>query len=122
MDASQYAGKVLGTLTNAPRMQASFDLLDRRDLETFLVANDLHQTDQVEDVIGIGTRLGLNVVIAGSVEKRGSLIITNYKVISIDQRRVIFADKSISLGEASLVSDVMKMSEAMIEAILRRAS
>ncbi len=122
MEASPYAIKVLGTLTNAPKMQAAFDLLDRKDLETFLVANDLHQTDQVEDVIGIGTRLGLNVVIAGSVEKRGSLIITNYKVISIDQRRVIFADKSISLGEASLVSDVMKMSEAMIEAILRRAS
>lgn len=122
MDASQYAIKVLGTLTNAPKMQASFDLLDRKDLETFLVANDLHQTDQIEDVINIGTRLGLNVVIAGSVEKRGSLIITNYKVISIDHRKVIFTDKSLSLGETSLVSDVMKMSEAMIEAILRSAS
>jgi TolB-like protein len=122
MDASQYAGKVLGTLTNAPRMQASFDLLDRRDLETFLVANDLHQTDHTEDVITIGTRLGLNVVITGSIEKRGTLIITHYKVISIDQRRVIFTDRSVSLGEASLVSDVVKMSDVMIEAILRSAS
>lgn len=122
MDASQYAGKVLGTLTNAPRMQASFDLLDRRDLETFLVANDLHQTDHTEDVITIGARLGLNVVITGSIEKRGTLIITHYKVISIDQRRVIFTDRSVSLGEASLISDVVKMSDVMIEAILRSAS
>jgi len=122
MDASQYAVKVLGTLTNAPKMQASFDLLDRKDLETFLVVNDLHQTDRIEDVIHIGTRLGLNIVITGSIEKRGTLIIINYKVISIDHRRVIFTDRSLSLGEASLVSDVMKMSDAMIEAILRSSS
>ena len=122
MEASHYGVKVTSTLINAPKMQSAFDILDRKDLETFLFANDLQQTDQIENVVNIGTKLGLNFVIAGSVETRGALIITDCKVISIDQKKVIFKNKSVSTGEMSLVRDVMKMSDDMIEAIRRSTS
>jgi len=69
MDASNYGITVTNTLINAPRMQSAFVMMDRKDLETFLVANDLQQNDQIENVINIGTKIGLNFVITGSVEK-----------------------------------------------------
>lgn len=121
MDASSHGITVTNTLINAPKMQSAFVMMDRKDLETFLVDNDLQQNDQIENVVNIGTKMGLNFVIAGSVGMRGTLIITNCKVVSIDQRKVVFTSKSISTGEADLRNNVMKMSNAIIEAILRSA-
>ena len=118
MDASSYGITVTNTLLNAPKMQSAFVMMDRKDLETFLVDNDLQQNDQIDNVVNIGTKIGLNFVIAGSVEKRGTMIVTNYKVISIEQRKAVFTNRSISMGEADLISNIMKMSDAMIEAIL----
>lgn len=122
MDASSYGIIVTNTLINALRMQTPFVMMDRRDLETFLAANDLQQNDQIENVANIGTKLGLNFVIAGSVDKRGTMIVTNCKVISIEQKKVVFTKQSISRGEADLISDIIKMSDAIIEAILRSTS
>jgi TolB-like protein len=119
MDASNYCSKATSTLINVPKMQSSFVMLDKKDLETFLVANDLQQNDQTENVINIGTKIGLNFVIAGNIEKRGTMIVTNSKVISIEKRKVVFTNRSISMGEADLIGNIMKMSDAMIEAILR---
>lgn len=122
MEASGYGITVTNTLIHAPAMRAAFAIMDRKDLETFLVANGLQQNDQIENAINIGTRLGLNFVIAGTIERRGTMIVTHYKVISIDQRKIVFTNQSISIGEADLISNIMKMSDAIIEAILHHTS
>jgi TolB-like protein len=122
MDTTNYGITVTNTLINAPKMQSSFSMLDRKDLEIFLAANNLQQGDQMENIIEIGTRLGLNFVIAGSIEKRGTMIVTKCKVVSIDQRKVVFTDQSISMGEADLIRRIMKMSDAIIEAILSNSN
>jgi TolB-like protein len=122
MDATNYGIIVTNTLINAPKMQSSFAMLGRKDLEIFLAANNLQQGDQIENIIEIGTRLGLNFVIAGSIEKRGTMIVTKCKVVSIDQRKVVFTDQSISMGEADLIRRIMKMSDAIIEAILSNSN
>ena len=122
MDATNYGIIVTNTLINAPKMQSSFAMLGRKDLEIFLAANNLQQGDQMENIIEIGTRLGLNFVIAGSIEKRGTMIVTKCKVVSIDQRKVVFTDQSISMGEADLIRRIMKMSDAIIEAILSNSN
>jgi TolB-like protein len=122
MDASQYGITVTNTIMNAPKMQSSFVMLGRKDLETFLAANNLQQNDQTENVINIGTRIGVNFVIAGSIGKRGTMIVINCKVVSIEQRKIVFTNQSISMGEADLISNIMKMSDAIIEAILRSTS
>ena len=119
MDASNYAIKATSSLINDSKMQSSFVILDRKDLETFLVANDLQQNDQTENMINIGIKKGLNFVIAGSIEKRDTTIVTNTKVINIEKRKVVFTNRSISMREADLIGNIMKMREAMIEAILR---
>lgn len=122
MDSTGYGITVTSTLIRAPGMQAAFSVMDRKDLETFLVANDLQQNDQIENVTHIGTRLGIDFVIAGSVEKRGTMIITNCKVISVEKRAVIFTNQAVSIGEAGLIGNILKMSDAIVEAILRSAS
>jgi TolB-like protein len=122
MDVSNYGIIVTNTLINAPKMQSSFVMLGRKDLETFLAGNDLQQNDQIENVINIGTRIGLNFVVAGSIGKRGTMIVTNCKVVSIEQKKIVFTSQSISAGEADLISNIIKMSDAIIEAILRSTS
>ena len=119
MGASPYSITATNTIIDSLKKQPSFVMLDRKDLETFLFANDLQQNDRTENVIHIGTKLGLNFVIAGSVENKGTTIVTNCKVISIEKRKVVFTDKSLSMGESDLISNMMKMSDAIREAILR---
>lgn len=119
MGASPYGITATNTIINSLKKQPSFVMLDRKDLETFLFANDLQQNDRTENVIHIGTKMGLNFVIAGSVENKGTMIVTNCKVISIEKRKVVFTNKSVSMGESDLIGNMTKMSDAIREAILR---
>jgi len=122
MDASNYGITATNAMIKALETELSFVMPDRRDLETFLVINDLQQNDHLENVINIGTRMGLNFVVAGNIEMKGSSIISTCKLFSIEQKKVIFSNKSISVGEANLISNITEMSEAIIEAILQSSS
>jgi len=122
MEASHYGITATNTLITTLKLEPSFIMLDRKDLETFLAINDLQQDDRMENVLHIGMRMGLNVVVAGSIEKRGSLIITNCKVVSIDQGKAIFTKQFRSLGEANLIGDMKKLSDAVLEALLQGPS
>jgi len=62
-------------------------MLDRKELEAFLSLNDLQQDDRLENVVNIGTRLGLNVIVVGDVEKKGAIILVNCKVVLIEQKK-----------------------------------
>ncbi|HOW56580.1 MAG TPA: hypothetical protein PKZ12_01155 [Smithellaceae bacterium] len=117
VDATGYGITVTNALLNNPRMQSSFVLLGRKDLELFLSANNLQQNDDLENIIEIGTRLGLNYVIAGTVSRRGAAIVTGYKVVGIAQRNIIFAGQFKAVGESDLIVNVAKMSDALIETI-----
>jgi TolB-like protein len=122
IDATPYGTTVTNTLINDSKMQSSFTMLGRKDLEFFLSTNNLQQNDQIDSIIEIGTRLGLNFVIAGNIVKRGTMIVTECKVINIAQRNIIFTNKFTSVGEANLISNVTKMSNSIIEAILRNSN
>ena len=119
MDVTNYGIIVTNTLINAPKMQKSFTMLSRKDLEIFLVNNNLQQNDQTDNMIEIGTMLGLDYVIAGNIEKRGSMIVTNCKVVSINGRNVIFTNKFVSMGDNDLINNVRKMSDSIVESIRR---
>lgn len=119
MDASSYGTIVTNALINTPQMQSSFILLNRKDLEIFLSSNNLQQNDQLGNMVEIGSRLGMNFVIAGTVVKRGSRIVTSYKVVSVARRKVIYKNQFTATGEADLVNNVTKMSDAIAAAILK---
>ncbi|MCX5857216.1 MAG: ankyrin repeat domain-containing protein [Deltaproteobacteria bacterium] len=122
MEASHHGITATNSLITTLKLEPSFVVLDRKDLEIFLAINDLQQDDRTENVLNIGTRLGLNVVVAGSIEKRGSQIITNCKVVSIDQQKALFTKQSRSQGEANLISDMKKLSDAITDALLHGPS
>lgn len=119
MDARNYGTTITNTLINAPKMQSTFTVLGKKDLEIFLAANNLLQSDETDNMMEIGTRLGLNFVIAGSVKMRGTMIVTNYKVAGMAQGKIIYTNQFISTGESDLIRNVMKMNDDIIEAILR---
>jgi len=121
MDASHYGITVTNTLINSPGMQSAFLVLPRKDLELFLSANNLQQNDQLDNMIDIGSRLGMNFVIAGTITKRGSTITTSYKIASVARRGVIHKGQFTSSGEADLIHHVEKMSDTIIEVIRRSA-
>ena len=90
IEASGYNTIVTNLLINNLAGDPSLALLDRKELEAFLSLNDLQQNDNVESVSNIGSRLGLNMIVVGSVGKKDTVIILNSKVIHIEQKRVIF--------------------------------
>lgn len=119
MDAASLSVTVTNILANNPKMPSSFTVLARKDLEIFLSGNNLQQNDQLDNIIDIGSRLGLNFVIAGNIEKKGTMIITHCMVVSIARRSIIFKKQLTARGEADLTDNVSKLSKAVIDAMLR---
>ncbi|MCX5854395.1 MAG: hypothetical protein NTZ24_07460, partial [Deltaproteobacteria bacterium] len=109
MEASGYGTTVTNMLMNSLGAEHSLYLLDRKELESFLNLNDLQQNDNLDNVVNVGTRLGLNVIVVGSVEKKGSIIAINCKVIHIEQKRPILNTQLRSLGDAGLVNEIRKL-------------
>jgi len=119
VEATAYGNIITSALANSPKMQSVFDLLGRKDLEAFLSSNNLQQNDQLDNAIEIGNKLGLNFVIAGTVDRRGTTIIANCRVFSIAQMKTIFSHQLTSRGEADLQSNLAKLVDSIIDAITR---
>jgi curli biogenesis system outer membrane secretion channel CsgG/TolB-like protein len=118
IDASGYGAAVTNRLNNALSADPVLSLLDQRELMSFLSLNDLQQNEQMNNVINIGTRLGLDAIVVGSVEKRGTVIIINCKVVHIKQRRAILNVQVSSLGESGLINEISKLSSSISRTIL----
>jgi hypothetical protein len=121
IEASGYGPTLANLLNGTLSEHPEITLLGLRELEEFLSLNDLQQNDDVENIASIGARLGLNFVVAGNVEKRGSLIIVNYKLVRVNERRTIFTHQSRISGEAALAGDIRKVGGLIVNALRRGA-
>lgn len=121
MESSGYGTTVTNMLTHSLKADPLLDMLDRKDLEAFLSLNDLQQDDKPENVIVIGTRLGLNMIVAGNVEKKGAILIVHCKVVMIEQKRVILDTRLRARGDADLTAEIHKLSEQIRDAISKNA-
>ncbi len=110
LEASGYGTSVTNMLVNYLKGESGLAVLDRKELEAFLSLNDLQQNDNLENVATIGNRLGLNVIVTGGVEKKGPLILITCKVIQVERKRVLLNTQVKSLGDASLASEIMRLS------------
>lgn len=117
LEASGLGATVTNQLINLLGADSSLTMLDRKELEAFLSMNDLQQNDQVDNVVNIGTRLGLNVVVVGSVEKKGSMIMVLCRVIHIEQKKAILSARAAAVGEAGLAGEMRKLSQQIRNAI-----
>jgi TolB-like protein len=117
LEASGYGTTITNMLMNALKEDPSLELLDRKELEAFLSLNDLQQDENLEYVIHIGSRLGINMIVAGNAGKKGSIISINCKVIHIDHRKVIFSRQIKSFGDAGLMGEVRDLSRFIARAM-----
>jgi len=117
LEASGLGATVTNQLINLLGEDASLTMLDRKELEAFLSLNDLQQNDQMNNVVDIGTRLGLNVVVVGSVEKKGSVIMVLCKAVQIEQKKTILSVRVAAVGEAGLTGEIRKLSQQIRNAV-----
>ena len=117
IDAAGYGTTVSNMLINSLSADPSLVILERKELEAFLALNDLQQNDDVNNAVNIGTRLALDVVVVGTVEKKGPVITIRANTIQVDKRRSILHSRVAALGDAGLMTEVRKLAEDIRKAI-----
>ncbi|MGV8056459.1 MAG: CsgG/HfaB family protein [Smithellaceae bacterium] len=121
LEASGLGTTVTNMLANVLKNDSAISVLDRKDLEAFLNFNDLQQNDQIDNVVNIGTLLGLDFIIVGSVDKRGSAIFVNCSLIQIDKKKEVYSGRVRAFGESALTSEIVKMG-SLISTALKKNS
>ena len=121
LEASGLGTTVTNLLSNILKNDSAISLLDRKDLEAFLNFNDLQQNDQLDNVVNIGTLLGLDFIIVGSVDKRGSAIYVNCSLIQIDKKKEVYSERVRAFGESALSAEIVKLG-SLISAALKKNS
>jgi len=117
LEASGYGTMATNMLMTFLKEDPSLELLDRKELEAFLNLNDLQQDENLDNVVNVGSRLGLNVIIVGNVGKKGSIIAINSKVIHIDHKKIIYGKQIKSFGDAGLMGEIRELSRFIATAI-----
>ncbi|MBN1613580.1 MAG: hypothetical protein JW950_03845 [Deltaproteobacteria bacterium] len=117
LEASGYGTTVTNMLVDELKADPALAVLERKELEAFLSLNDLRQDENLDNVLHIGTRLGLNVIVVGNVGKKGSVITINCNVVHIEQRRSIFSTQLRALGDAGLTTEVRKLGAMIAQTI-----
>lgn len=121
-EASGLGTSVTNALIGALKTNPFLSIIDRKDLETFLNLNDLQQNDQLDNVVHIGSRLGLDFIVVGAVSKRGSAININCSLIQIDKKKEVYSTRVTASGESTLTAEVGKLGSTLIEVLTQTNS
>ena len=119
LDASGYGTTVSNFLSDSLRNYTAICLLDKKELETFLSMNELQQNDDPENAILIGTRLALDVVVMGRIEKTGQILSVRCKVVHVGQKKIILDTTLTLLGETGLETESKKLAESVSAVIAK---
>jgi TolB-like protein len=117
VEANPYSVEIANRLENRLENSPFIKLMGRRDLEKFLVNNDLQQNNELENIIRIGTMLGLHYIISGRVEKKGAEIIVDSQLISIEEQGSALNRVIQASGDANLAQEVDKFSVSVTEVL-----
>jgi len=110
LDARGYDATVTNTLINFLQRTSSLNILNRKELESFLCLNDLQQNCDLSNVVTIGNRLGLDMIVVGTVKKNGPVIEISCKVAKITERSFIYSKKVRSFGDSGLREEIRRLS------------
>ncbi|MBN1662100.1 MAG: hypothetical protein JW943_00725 [Deltaproteobacteria bacterium] len=121
LEAQGYGTTVSNLLMTSFAATSCFHLLDRKDLESFLNLNELQQNDALDNIVTIGTRLNLEVIVAGTVEKRLGFITINAKVIHIPQKKIILNKQVKAFGDAALSAEIRNLSQVILKTVTEQA-
>ncbi len=104
-------------LSESYRSQPGYNVLDKKELEQFLSLNDLQQNDNIDNMAAIGGRLGLDVVVTGSVGRSGQVILIAVKAVQVSQKKIIYNSQARAFGETGLSSEMRDIGAKLSKAI-----
>ena len=117
LDAKGYDATITNTLITFLERAPSLIIINRRELEAFLSLNDLQQNEDLPNVITVGNRLGLDLVVVANVRKRGPVIEITCRIAKIADKSFIYERQFRSLEAAGLRNETEKMSLDIVRAI-----
>ena len=117
LDARGYDATVTNTLIDFLQKTTSLNILNRKELEAFLSLNDLQQNYDLSNVVHIGNRLGLDMIVVGTVKKNGPVIEILCKVAKISEKLFILNKKVRSFGDSALREEIRRLSRDVSKAI-----
>jgi hypothetical protein len=113
LEASGYGSNITNLLTNALGASPLLYIMDRKELESFLALNELHQDDDLQNMVSIGSRLALDFVVAGRVTKTGPAIVIDCKVAKVDENRAVLNQRLKILGDSALRGEIESLAKAI---------
>ena len=114
LDAKGYDATITNTLITFLQRSPSLITINRRELETFLSFNDLRQNADLPNVVAVGNRLGLDLVVVGSVRKRGPVLEITCRIAKIADACFIYERQFRCLEAAGLRAEIERMSREII--------
>ncbi len=118
IETSTLGTTVTNMLITSLAAESGLAILDRKELETFLMLNDMQQNEKLDNIAAIGGRLGLDAIVIGTVDKKGSVLLINCKIVHIEQKKVIFSQQLRSLGDARLAAELSGLAKGAAKALL----
>jgi len=92
-----------------------FEVMSRKELEDSLRRVGLQQSEDISVVQTVGTKLGLDAIIFGNVEKVGSAIEFEVKFVDVAQGRTLLHSKEQAFGHAALRQKVEVITGTMVQ-------
>jgi uncharacterized protein len=117
IDACKYGPEVINILTDALIKNQALSIISHRDLLNFLSINDLQQNNDLGNLVNIGSRLGLNFIVTGQIEKKGMILAIECNVVNVNEGKVIFTRKVQVAGDSTLETEINKLSDSIAAAI-----
>lgn len=117
MESAGFGTTLSQNLNEFFRSQSDFTVMDRKELEQFLSLNDLQQNDRLDNIVNIGSRLGLDIVVTGSIGRSGQVTIISAKAVQINQKKIIASTDTRALGESGIASETKNIANKLAEAI-----
>lgn len=92
-----------------------FEVMSRKEMEDSLRRAGLQQSEDIAVVQTVGTRLGLDAIIFGNVEKVGSAIEFEVKFVDVAQGRTLLHSKEQAFGHAALRQKIEAITGTMVQ-------
>lgn len=121
IEAMESSTDILYALTNALEKNASLNVMSRRTMEDILFKAGLPQTDNQQFAIQAGKALGVNFILCGQVEKKGSVSRLTVKLLDILNRKMVQTWTKSFSGRADMSEHIPALSDEIATAISNRS-
>ena len=122
IEAMGYNGEILHALISSIESNKDIDLMPRREIEEVLFKTGLVQDNTHEAVLAAGKALGINFVLFGDVNKKGSEIITRLSLMDIEHKGIVKNWDLIFRDRDSIIQKVPEFSRDLSTTLINRKS